>query len=221
MAPLHSEPGAGESGAAPGAAPGASQLPIRQDLPDLILPDAGGIPRTLSTWRGRPVIVNFWATWCEPCRREIPLLESLRREAASASHQGSESLEVIGIAVDDRDAVLQYMHRMGIDYPVLVGGTDRGMQAIQAFGMAAVLPFSVFADRRGHIVAVKVGELHPDDARLILARIADVDAGRMPLKQARDEISSGLAALAAARARGAAPAGVPPAKAAAVKPART
>ena len=174
------------------ASAAASSAPL--ELPDITLPDATGAQRRLSSWRGHPLIVNFWATWCEPCRREIPLLESLRRQAA-------DHLEVVGIAVDDREPVLRYMRQMSIDYPVLIGGTDGGTAAIQAFGMQAVLPFSVFADVRGRIVAAKVGELHPDDARLILARLADVDAGRVPLEKAREEVSSGLAALAAARAR--------------------
>lgn len=179
------------------AEPAARSAPL--ELPDITLPDASGMPRKLSSWRGQPLVVNFWATWCEPCRREIPLLESLRRKA-------TDHLEVVGIAVDDRGPVLQYMKRMGIDYPVLVGGEDRGMAAIEAFGMQALLPFSVFADDRGRIVAAKVGELHPDDAELILARLAEVDSGHLQIEKARAEISSGLAALAAARARADSPA---------------
>lgn len=196
------------SAGAPTASGEASQTapkPIPESLPDLTLPDAQGTPRKLSAWLGRPLIINFWATWCEPCRREIPLLERLLHQAASRGGKTSAGLEVIGIAVDDRDAVLKYMHRMGVDYPILIGGEDGGFAAIHAFGMQAVLPFSVFADTHGRIVAVKVGELHPDDAHLILARLADVDDGRLPLQTARDQISSGLAALAAARARAAAP----------------
>ncbi|MGH8220799.1 MAG: TlpA family protein disulfide reductase [Steroidobacteraceae bacterium] len=185
------------SAATQNAPASAAARPAPLDLPDITLPDSAGVPRNLSFWRGHPLIVNFWATWCEPCRREIPLLESLRRKAA-------DHLEVVGIAVDDRGPVLKYMQRMGIDYPVLIGGEDRGMAAIEAFGMQAVLPFSVFADARGRIVAAKLGELHPDDAQLILARLADVDTGRLPIEKAREEISSGLATLAAARSRAAA-----------------
>jgi thiol-disulfide isomerase/thioredoxin len=180
-------------------APAEPAKPAPLELPDITLPDSTGAARKLSAWRGHPLIVNFWATWCEPCRREIPLLESLR-------HKAADHLEVVGIAVDDRDPVLKYMRRMGIDYPVLVGGEDRGMAAIEAFGMQAVLPFSVFADSQGRIVAAKLGELHPDDAQLILTRLTDEDSGRVALAKAREEISSGLAALAAARSRAAPPA---------------
>lgn len=167
-----------------------------EELPAITLPDAKGTPRSLSSWIGHPLVINFWATWCEPCRREIPLLQTLRRRAR-------DHLEIVGIAVDDRDAALQYVRRMSIDYPVLAGGESAGLAAVNAFGVqAAVLPLSVFADGRGRIVAVKVGEIHPDDAQLILARLADVDSGRLALQSAREQISAGLAALAAARARG-------------------
>jgi thiol-disulfide isomerase/thioredoxin len=174
-------------------------------IPDLTFPDAQGTVRHLSSWRGQPLLVNFWATWCEPCRREIPLFESLRRDP------DGRRLQVVGIAVDERDAALKYARAMGIDYPILIAGEDGGLKAIGAFGMgAAVLPFTVFADAQGRIVSVKVGELHPDEAHLILARLADLSAGRLGLAAARSQISSGLKALAVQRAtRSAAPAGNP------------
>ena len=127
------------------------------------MPDSKGIPHKLSEWKGRPLMVNFWATWCDPCRREIPLLKSLRHE------RSGESLEVIGIAVDLKDAVVDYTRKIGIDYPVLIGEKD-GMAAIDAFGMDTVFPFTVFADRRGRIFTVKVGELGRDEAKIILGR---------------------------------------------------
>ncbi len=197
-------------GQAPGQAPAqaaqSAAPPIPEDLPDLTFPDARGTSRKLSEWRGRPLIVNFWATWCEPCRREIPLLESLLRDRAGAR------LQIVGIAVDDRDPALKYARQMRIDYPVLIGGEDGGLKAIDAFGMAGVLPFSVFADTRGRILTVKVGELHPDEARLILARLLDVDAGRLSLPAAREQIEAGLESLAVHRAQDSAGSGAPPAK---------
>jgi thiol-disulfide isomerase/thioredoxin len=183
--------------AAPAArAPVAEERRIPDELPDFSLPDLDGIARRLSDWKGRALVVNFWATWCEPCRREIPLLESLRREHAR------QGLEVIGIAVDYRDPVLKFARQMGIDYPVLVGDKG-GLEAVTAFGMDTVLPFSVFADRRGRIVALKVGELHRDEADFILERVRQIDSGRLPVAEARQQIASGIARLAAARAKAA------------------
>jgi thiol-disulfide isomerase/thioredoxin len=142
-----------------GAGDGRStaQRAIPTDLPNISLADPGGVKHSLSEWKGRPLLINFWATWCAPCRREIPLLKTLRQERAA------DGLEVVGIAVDFRDAVQHYSREMGIDYPVLVGEQD-GLDAIAAFGMDTVFPFSVFTDRKGRIVALKVSELHADEA---------------------------------------------------------
>jgi thiol-disulfide isomerase/thioredoxin len=161
------------------------------------MPDRTGARRRLSEWKGRPTLFNFWATWCEPCRREIPLLLKLRREHAA------DGVEVVGIAVDSRDAVLKYAQEMHIDYPVLVGEQE-GFEAVQAFGMETVLPFTVFTDSQARIVTLKVGELHPDEATFILDRVKDLDSGRLALGDARRQIAAEIAQLAAERARAAA-----------------
>jgi thiol-disulfide isomerase/thioredoxin len=174
------------------ATPGVPGRRIPDQLPAISLPDLAGRPRSLAEWQGRPLLVNFWATWCEPCRREIPLLKSLRHERAG------DGLEIVGIAVDYPDPVLKYAKSHGIDYPVLIGDKG-GLDAVGAFGMDMVLPFSVFADRGGQVVTLKVGELHADEARLILDRVHDVDVGRLTLKAAREQIAAGVARLNAAR----------------------
>ncbi len=167
--------------------------PIPEILPDISLPDAKGTPHRLTEWAGRPLVVNFWATWCEPCRREIPLLEDLRRE----NHRNG--FEIVGIAIDHRDSVVKYIQDMKIDYPVLVGERG-GLEAAAAFGMEPVLPFTVFADAQGRIVTLKIGELHRDEATFILARLADVGAGRLGLPAAREQIDEYLRRLAISRA---------------------
>lgn len=179
-------------GAAPAGSP--STKPIPDGLPDITLAGVDGVRHKLSEWKGRPLMINFWATWCEPCRREIPLLKALRRERAT------QGLEVVGIAVDFRDAVQRYAHEMGIDYPVLVGEQD-GLEAIAAFGMDTVFPFTVFADRQGRIVTLKIGELHADEGRLILDVVKSVDQGQTELALAKKKIADGVAQLAAERAK--------------------
>jgi hypothetical protein len=84
-------------------------------------------------------------------------------------------------------------------------GEDDGLNAVGAFGMEVVFPFTVFADREGRIVALKVGELHQDEASLILDRLHDLDRGRIGLAAAREGIAAGLRQLTAERAGGAAP----------------
>jgi thiol-disulfide isomerase/thioredoxin len=168
--------------------------PIPTDLPNISLADPSGVKHALSEWKGRPLLINFWATWCAPCRREIPLLKTLRRERAK------DGVEIVGIAVDFKDAVQHYAREMSIDYPVLVGEQD-GLDAIAAFGMDTVFPFTVFADARGRIVTLKVGELHADEARFILDRVKGIDTGRLDLAAAKKDIADGIAALAAERAK--------------------
>lgn len=172
--------------------PAPRQVP--EVVPDLAMPDAAGVRRKLSEWKGHPALFNFWATWCEPCRREIPLLLKLRREHAA------DGVEVVGIAVDSRDAVLKYAQDMHIDYPVLIGEQE-GFAAVQAFGMETVLPFTAFTDSQARIVTLKVGELHPDEAAFILDRVKDVDSGRLALADARRQIAAKIAELSAERAR--------------------
>jgi thiol-disulfide isomerase/thioredoxin len=168
--------------------------PIPEVLPDIAMDDRDGRRRKLAEWSGRPLLINFWATWCAPCRREIPLLKQLRAE------RREQNLEVIGIAVDFRDEVLRYADQIGLDYPLLIG-EDEGLAAAGAFGMDLVLPFSVFADRQGRIVTLKVGELHAAEAAFILDRIREVDTGRMELAAARKSIADELKELAVTRAK--------------------
>ena len=167
---------------------------IPTDVPNISLADGDGVKHALSEWKGRPLLINFWATWCAPCRREIPLLKTLRHDRAA------DGVEVVGIAVDFRDAVQHYAREMGIDYPVLVGEQD-GLDAIAAFGMDTVFPFTVFADRQGRIVTLKIGELHGDEGRFILDEVKAIDQGRIELAAAKKEIADGVAALAAKRAQ--------------------
>ncbi len=183
-------------GGAPAAAPEPTVAPpapkVPETLPEIALPGADGKEHRLTEWKGRPLVVNFWATWCEPCRREIPLLKALRRENA-ANH-----LEIVGIAVDHADPVRQYASSHGVDYPLLLGERE-GLEAARSFGMETVLPFSVFADARGRIVTLKVGELHRDEAELILERVRQVDTGKLSLPKAQEEIRDGLRSLRGAR----------------------
>ncbi len=183
--------GPADAGAGADVAPlPPGKLPER--LPEIGLPGTDGMEHRLEDWKGKPVLVNFWATWCDPCRREIPLLSSLRHEHAA------DSLEIVGIAIDYAAAVRKYATEHGIDYPVLIGDKG-GLAAVSAFGMDTVLPFSVFADRKGRVVALKIGELHRDEAELILGRLREVDAGRLTIPAAQREISAGVQRLRMAR----------------------
>jgi thiol-disulfide isomerase/thioredoxin len=162
-------------------------------LPDAALPDSSGAVHRLSEYRGHPLVLNFWATWCEPCRREIPLLQALHQKKG-------DRVQIVGVAVDFQKDVLPYARAKGITYPLLMGEKG-GLAAVTAFGMDTAFPFTIFADSRGDIVAVKVGELHADEAQLILGEVLAVDDGKVAVADARAAISSGLRSLAIARAQ--------------------
>ena len=185
-APARSAP----SSPAPAAHRARHALP--DALPQIPFRDRHGRLRRFTDWSGRPLLVNFWAPWCSPCRAEVPLLEQLSRTRP-------QGLQVIGVAVDARPAVLRYAQQAGIRYPLLIG-LRPGMRAIRALGMMAVFPFSVFVDAHGRIVTVEVGRLHAAEAHVILGRIGALDRGQISLAAARGQIAAEIAQLAAHRA---------------------
>jgi peroxiredoxin len=172
--------------------PVAGALPppkIPDRLPQFSLADRAGKPTSIASFGDKSLIINFWATWCPPCRSEIPLLQSLHSEWAA------REVSVVGIAVDHRDKVLEFAERLKIAYPLLIGEQD-ALDAAAAFGVATpVFPFTVFTDRRGEIVAVFVGELHRPQAELILSQVQNLNKDLVELKAARQAIAEGLRAL--------------------------
>ncbi|HEX9473330.1 MAG TPA: TlpA disulfide reductase family protein [Steroidobacteraceae bacterium] len=182
--------------AAAPAPPADAELPgrIPLEVPDLKLADMAGKLHALRDGSKQPHLYNFWATWCEPCRREIPLLNALQRR-----YQG-DHLQVVGIAIDFRAAVRQFLRTTPLDYALLVGEDD-GYEAAQKFGMGMALPFSVFADEQDRIMAVKVGELHREEADSVLAQMRSLRGGRTSLPEARAAIDSALRQYSIARAK--------------------
>ena len=163
--------------------PAATQSSLPERLPEFSLTNRAGQPQSISSWPGKSLIINFWATWCGPCKKEIPLLLSI------AKARGSEGFQVVGIAVDFRDDVLKYADKMHIDYPLLIGEQD-GLAAINSFGVDAVgFPFTVFTDTRGRIVTTHLGELHADEAKLILDTIREVNEGKLELGAAKKRLA--------------------------------
>jgi thiol-disulfide isomerase/thioredoxin len=116
------------------------------------LPDAHGRLQRIDQWRGKVVVVNFWATWCAPCREEMP--EFVKAQAAD----GGRGLQFVGIAVDQADKVRQYAAQIGLNYPTLIGGLG-AMELSKSLGNRLVaLPFTVVLDRQGHVVHTQLGE---------------------------------------------------------------
>jgi peroxiredoxin len=134
-------------------------------LNGLALPDADGKEQRLDQWRGKVVIVNFWATWCAPCREEMPEFIKAQGEL------GSRGLQIVGIAVDQPDKVRQFATEIGLNYPALVGGFG-AMELSRTLGNTVMaLPFTVILNRNGAIAHTQLGILKPDKLNAIVKQL--------------------------------------------------
>jgi len=126
--------------------------------PDFSLPDVEGVEHAISEWDNKVIILNFWATWCPPCRREIPTFIKLQNQF------GKQGLQIIGVAIDQVDLVEAYADNMGVNYPILVG-ENNAINVTQNYGnQYGQLPYTVIIDRQGFIVRVKHGEVTYEEA---------------------------------------------------------
>jgi thiol-disulfide isomerase/thioredoxin len=180
-------PGADPAAAAADAAHARMHdaAPVEGGLPDIVLSDLAGAPTPLSSYAGQPLLINFWATWCAPCRREIPLLKTFHDENESA-------ITVVGIAIDDLEDVQTYAGEMAFNYPILVGQAE-GMNAAAALGVEVIaLPFSVYTAPDGTILGIHTGELLPEHLDTLAATIAELTAGAIDQSAARDRLADAL-----------------------------
>lgn len=185
---------AAESAAAPAEEANLAGKSIPDQLPDITLANIDGKPTKLSSFGGRPLMVNFWATWCAPCRREIPLLNKIHTE------RRAQNVEIVGIAVDFRDKVIAFTKETHLAYPLLIGEED-GLAAAEAFGMGMAFPFSVFVDSQNRILTIKIGELHEDEANFAFDRLVDIDRGTLTREAAQKAVANAFREMAAERAR--------------------
>jgi thiol-disulfide isomerase/thioredoxin len=118
---------------------------------DLQLPDPDGRQHFLSEWKGKPLLINFWATWCGPCLEEMPLLDRIRAQTSAPG------LEVVGIAIDTDDAVRAFLKNNPVGYPILIGGEKDPTQSLLFGDTRGVLPYSVLVDRDGKLLAQRAG----------------------------------------------------------------
>ena len=146
------------------------------------LNDIDGNPREFAEWSGRPRLLNFWATWCAPCRREIPLLKQFQAE------QPDDGILVMGIAVDFPEEVAVYAEAAEFNYPILVGEQD-AMAVAESSGIDFIaMPFTMIVARDGRFLGAYLGELHREQLDDIAGVLARLDAGDIDAEGASEAL---------------------------------
>lgn len=156
--------GVGLTAAAAGAGVALWRLRPREAAPEaassfwnLRFEQPSGGELSLAAFRGKPLLVNFWATWCPPCVEELPMIEAFWREHAA------KGLQVIALAIDQPSSVRRFLERQPLSFPVGLAGLA-GTELAKSLGnTAGGLPFSVFFAKDGGIYQQKLGQLKPAD----------------------------------------------------------
>jgi thiol-disulfide isomerase/thioredoxin len=142
-----------------------------ETLWQLSFPDAQGHVQPLSRWRGKILVLNFWASWCPPCREEIPDFVALR-----ALYQ-PKGVEFVGLAIDNQANVTQFLQRQPISYPILIGEGAANNLARQLGNPSGALPYTIVLDRDGRIVLTHLGRLPRTTLEAVLGKLALSETG--------------------------------------------
>lgn len=129
------------------------------------IPDLDGRERTLSEWTGKVLVVNYWATWCAPCREEIPMFVRMQ------DRYRDRGLQFVGIAIDRPEPVARFAEEYRINYPLLIGRIETVELSRKAGNRAGGLPFTMVFDRRGRLAGTALGEVKEPKLEAILAAL--------------------------------------------------
>ena len=131
----------------------SAQLQQAIPLIDFSLPDLNGTEQAISQWQGKILVINFWATWCPPCLKEIPEFIELQTEYAD------KNVQFIGIAVDKPDLVEDYLSFIEINYPILIAETAGETLVRQLGSPINAVPYTLIVDSQGQIIFRQAGEI--------------------------------------------------------------
>ncbi len=131
-------------------------------LPEFNLPDVKGNQHNISEWQGKIRIINFWATWCPPCIKEIPEFIALQEQYAT------KGVQFIGIAIDDQESVEKYLASTKINYPILIGEVNGIALAHQLGNVVDAVPFTLIVNQQGQIIHRQPGEFSREQIMAII-----------------------------------------------------
>ena len=124
--------------------------------------NADGAPQSLAGFKGHPVVINFWASWCGPCVEEMPSLSALHKEYSK------KGIEFVGLGVDSDKNIKAFLQKVPVNYPIYVAGFG-GADLARAFGNnAGGLPYTVVIDAKGVVRSTKLGQIKPDELKRTL-----------------------------------------------------
>ena len=144
-----------------------NNISVRADdtLPDFSFPDSDEKTHSISEWHGKTLVINFWATWCQPCLKEIPEFMQLQTQYAK------KNVQFIGIAIDELAVVTRYKNTVNMNYPVLISSEWDGFNLAQQLGNSSnTLPYTVVVNQVGQIIYRHAGVVKKEDLIAVIAK---------------------------------------------------
>lgn len=131
----------------------------------IALPDASGQMQAVQQWQGKVLVLNYWATWCPPCRQEMPMFSTLHERYAA------QGVQFVGLSIDTADKVTEFQKTNPVAYPLLIAPMN-ALEPTAALGNETQgLPFTVVLDRNGHIAATKLGRFSESDLERLIKQL--------------------------------------------------
>lgn len=148
----------------------APEAPAHAALWQIAYPDPQGLSQPLAQWRGRPLVLNFWASWCAPCREEMPDFDAVRAQYRP------DGVEIVGIAIDTPAGVRAFLQKQPVAYPILIGEGAAHNLARQLGNAQGALPYTVVLDREGRVVLRHLGRLPRATLEAVLHKTSPLEA---------------------------------------------
>ncbi len=144
-----------------------SAVPATNTIPNLILPDLKGQQQALAQWKGKILVLNYWATWCPPCRDEMPGFSRLQDKL------GAKGVQFVGISIDQADKVMDFQKETPVSYPLLIGEFGAMQTSIDLGNDRQAMPFTAIFDRNGTLHSFKLGRFAEADLEKALNRLLE------------------------------------------------